>query len=100
MSPDKLTIRAMLEELHVEVSRARGVSASVELSLFGPRPVDSGNEAKDPRSDTRSLIERIVNDVRELNGDLFRVSEGIGVTLNKHYVGQAATQDRGAQERY
>lgn len=41
---------------------------------------DSGE--KDPRSDLRSSLERSLDRLKELNGDLCRINNGVGITAN------------------
>lgn len=77
-TPNQITIRGLLEELHEEIRRADGCADDLSTSVFGPRPSDAGGD-KDPRSDMRSLIERILTRSRKLNETLAVVNNGIGV---------------------
>jgi hypothetical protein len=81
------TVRMLLDELADEIRYAQGTTEDLGTCVLGPRPVGNDN-AKDPRSDMRSSIERLLARMRELNADLARVNNGLGIPSNRELVGR------------
>jgi hypothetical protein len=77
------TVIGLLNELLEEVRMAQATVEDLNHSVFGPRPSSGDISGKDPRSDMRSLIERSLSRMRELNADLTRVNNGLGIPSSK-----------------